>query len=227
MMFSKVIIAEDIDGLNFAVVQALKELDILEEQIDYAKYCDDALLKMRKALQDNEPYDLLITDLSFKEDHRKNELKLHSGEDLIQTVRIVQPNIKIIAFSIEDKPYRIKNLFDSYEINAFVMKGRNSIPELKKAIQTVFNSKEKYISPNIAHVFQDKTDNEIDDYDLELIKQLSNGVSQEEMEFKFKELGITPNSKSTIEKRISKLKIYFKANNTVHLIAMAKDLGLV
>ena len=33
-MFSKVIIAEDIDGLNFAVKQALKELHILEEQID-------------------------------------------------------------------------------------------------------------------------------------------------------------------------------------------------
>jgi len=47
------------------------------------------------------------------------------------------------------------------------------------------------------------------------------------MEATFKEAGITPNSKSTIEKRLNKLKIYFKANNPAHLVAIAKDLGLV
>ncbi len=108
-----------------------------------------------------------------------------------------------------------------------MIKGRNSIPELKKAIETVYNTNEKYISPDMAFVLQDKIVNEIDDYDLELIKHLSVGVSQEEMESTFKELGITPNSKSTIEKRLNKLKIYFKAKNTVHLIAITKDLGLI
>ena len=69
--------------------------------------------------------------------------------------------------------------------------------------------------------------NEIDDYDIQLILQLSYGVSQDKMDIKFKDLGIEPNSKSTIEKRIGKLKDYFKATNTVHLIAIAKDLGLI
>jgi len=226
-MFSKVIIAEDIDGLNFAVVQALKELNVLEEQINYSKYCDDAFLKMRKAVQDDAPYDLLITDLSFVEDYRQTELKLQSGEDLIKAVRALQPNIKIITFSVEDKPYRIKSLFVEYEINAFVLKGRNSIPELKKAIETVFISDERYISPTIAHVFQDRTVSEIDDYDLEVIKYLSLGLTQDEIENKFKKLNISPSSKSAIEKRLNKLKISFKANNNVHLIAIAKDLGLI
>lgn len=227
MIFSKVIIAEDIDGINFAVVKALKELNILEEQIEYSKYCDDAFLKMRKAQQDEAPYDLLITDLSFVEDFRQSELKLKSGEDLIKAVRALQPDIKIIVFSIEDKPYRIKSLFIEYGINAFVLKGRNSIPELKKAIETVYNSEEKFISPNIAHVFQDRTVSEIDDYDLEVIKYLSLGLTQDEIEKKFKKLKISPSSKSAIEKRLNKLKISFKANNNVHLIAIAKDLGLI
>lgn len=226
-MFSKIIIAEDIDGLNFAVVKALKELNIREEQIDYSKYCDDAFLKMRKAVQDEVPYDLLITDLSFVEDFRQNELKLQSGEDLIKAVRALQPDIKIVVFSIEDKPYRIKSLFVEYGINAFVLKGRNSIPELKKAIETVYTSEEKYISPNIAHVFQDRTVSEINDYDLEVIKYLSLGLTQDEIEKKFKKLKISPSSKSAIEKRLNKLKISFKANNNVHLIAIAKDLGLI
>jgi two-component system capsular synthesis response regulator RcsB len=43
----------------------------------------------------------------------------------------------------------------------------------------------------------------------------------------FKHEGISPNSKSSIEKQVSKLKIYFKANNTVHLVAIAKDLGII
>ena len=40
------------------------------------------------------------------------------------------------------------------------------------------------------------------------------------------EFKISPYHKSTIEKRIGKLKDYFKANNTVHLISIAKDLGI-
>ena len=222
-MFSKVIIAEDLDSINIAIREAFNQLKVT--QLHSSKYCDDALLKVKKALQDGEPFDLLVTDLSFKEDYRKDKLK--SGENLIEAIKALQPDIKTIVFSIEDKPYRIKSLFEKQHIDGFVMKGRDSIPELKKAIETVFNLDEKYISPNIAYVLQDKTINEIDNYDLELIKQLSIGTSQEEMEIKFKELGIAPNSKSTIEKRINKLKIYFKANNTVHLIAIAKDMGLV
>ncbi len=222
-MFSKVIIAEDLDSINLAVHEALIQLKITN--LHSTKYCDDALLKVKKAIQDNAPFELLVTDLSFKEDYRKNQLK--SGEDLIEAIRALQPNIKIVVFSIEDKSYRIKSLFENQHIDAFVIKGRNSIPELKKAIETVYNTNEKYISPDMAFVLQDKIVNEIDDYDLELIKHLSVGVSQEEMESTFKELGITPNSKSTIEKRLNKLKIYFKAKNTVHLIAITKDLGLI
>jgi len=222
-MFTKVLIAEDIDFNNIAVVQVLEELMV--SKIDYAKYCDDALIKIKKAYLDQEPYQLLITDLSFKPDYRVN--KLDSGEELIAAVKHLYPEIKVIAFSIENKSFLIKSLFEKLDINAFVMKGRNSIPELKKAILSTFQNDKKYISPELSHIFQNKTVQEIDNYDLELIKYLSIGVSQENMEAKFKEVGINPSSKSTIEKRITKLKIYFNAKNPTHLVAIAKDLGLV
>jgi two-component system capsular synthesis response regulator RcsB len=222
-MFTKVLIAEDIDFNDIAVVQVLQELNVPE--IEYVKYCDDALLKIKRGLLDNHPYQLLITDLSFKPDYR--ETNLNSGEELIAAVKLLFPEIKIIAFSIEDKAYRIKSLFDKYNINGFVMKGRNSIPELKKAIQNTFDTDKKYLPQELNYILQDKTTNEIDNYDIQLIKYLSIGVSQDSMEAKFKEVGITPNSKSTIEKRINKLKVYFKANNPTHLVAIAKDLGLI
>ncbi len=222
-MFHKVLVAEDLDSISITVGQALEELSVSE--IHHAKYCDDALLKVKKALKDNHPYDLLVSDLSFKTDHRKTQL--NSGDELIAAVKKLQPTIKTIVFSIEDKSFRIKSLFNNVGINAFVSKGRNSIPELKKAIQGVFDNNSKILSPELSHALRDKSLIEIESYDILLLKSLSNGLTLDEIALDFKKTKIVPNGSSSIEKRINKLKIFFKANNNVHLIAIAKDLGLV
>lgn len=223
-MFKKVLIVDDVDLNDIAVVQVLNELNV--PNIEYAKYCDDALLKIKKAQQDNFPYELIISDLSFKTDYRSSE-KIKSGEELIEAIKAIAPQTKVIAFSIEDKSFRIKSLFDNLDIDGFVTKGRYSIEELKTAVKKVFKGDGKFISAELSHILQNKEITEIDNYDIQLLKCLSVGVPQENMEARFKELNITPNSKSTIEKRINKLKIYFKANNTVHLVSIAKDLGIV
>lgn len=222
-MFKKVIVAEDLGDINLAIEQSLKDLDIVNFQ--HAKYCDDAFLKIRKAIQDNEPYDLLISDLSFKKDHR--EVKIANGDELIQKVREIQPNIKIIAYSIEDKSLRIKSLFDNSQIDAFVLKGRNSIEELKKAIHIISTSDKTFISPEVASALQEKSNFEIDDVDIKILKYLSDGTSQDEIIEIFKTSDIKPNSKSAVEKRLSKLKDFFKANNTVHLVSITKDMGII
>ena len=222
-MFNKVLVSEDLDSISITVGQALAELSVSE--IHHAKYCDDALLKVKKALHDNLPYDLLISDLSFKTDHR--ETQLNSGDELIAAVKKLQPNIKTIVFSIEDKSFRIKSLFNDLGINAFVSKGRNSIPELQKAIQSVFDNDSKILSPELSHALRDKSLIEIEAYDILLLKSLSKGLILDDIAIDFKNSGIIPNGSSSIEKRINKLKIFFKANNNVHLIAIAKDLGLV
>lgn len=221
-MFKKVLIAEDFDSINIAVAQTLELLGV--EQIQYAKYCDDALLKFKKAKHDNEPFDLLISDLSFVTDYRKVEIP--SGEKLIEVIKKLDENINIIVYSVEDKSYTIKTLFEVHNINAFVHKGRNSISQLKTAIETLLYGK-TFISPELVHALQDKTGKEIDNYDITLLTHLANGIAIEDMEGLFKKLNITPNSKSTIEKRVAKLKDYFKASNNIHLIAITKDLGII
>lgn len=221
-MFKKVLIAEDFDSINIAVKQTLESLGI--HQVDYAKYCDDALLKIKKSIQDNQSYDLVISDLSFVEDYR--EVTLSSGQQLIEAIKELQPDLPIIVYSVEDKAYIIKTLFEEHKINGFVHKGRNSISHLKTAIETLLYGK-TFISPDLSYVMQDKTGKEIDSYDITLLSHLSNGIALEEMEGLFKTLNITPNSKSTIEKRVARLKDYFKASNNVHLIAITKDLGII
>jgi DNA-binding NarL/FixJ family response regulator len=222
-MFKKVLIVEDLDSISIAVVQALESLSI--EVIQHSKYCDDAFLQVKKALKDNDPYDLLISDLSFKTDHREN--RLTCGDELIEAVKKIQPHIKTIVFSIEDKSYRIKSLFNNLGINAYVSKGRNSIPELQNAVETIYRNDENQIALGLNYTLNDKSLHEIESYDISLLKLLSNGYILEEISREFKNTGIIPNGSSSIEKRINKLKIYFKANNNVHLIAIAKDLGLV
>nr|WP_294778180.1 response regulator [uncultured Flavobacterium sp.] len=221
-MFKKVLIAEDIDSINLAVVQTLSEMGIAV--IDHVKYCDDAYLKIKKAIADNDPYDLFISDLSFEQDHR--QVTLQSGEEAIAKIRDLQRNLKIIVYSIEDKGFKIRTLLDEIGVNAYVQKGRNSLSQLKIAIMVTAENDSRYLSPHLQHILNEKDSGEIDNFDVQIIKQLSVGITQDELGSHFKQLGITPNSKSTIEKRISKLKDHFRANNTVHLIAIAKDLGI-
>ncbi|OXB04322.1 response regulator transcription factor [Flavobacterium pectinovorum] len=222
-MFKKVIIAEDLDAMNLGIQQVLKDVNI--ENFQHSKYCDEALLKVRKAIQDNEPFDLLISDLSFKTDHR--ELKIANGDELVQKVRELQPNIKIIVYSVEDKSYRIKSLFDNAGVDAFVLKGLNSIEDLKKAINLLYTSNETFISQEVAFALQEKSNYEIDDIDIHILKQLSIGTPQDDISNTFKELNFKTTSKSTIEKRIAKLKDFFKANNTTHLVSITKDMGII
>lgn len=222
-MFQKVITTDDLDSINIAVIQALQELEI--PNIQHAKYCDETFLKIKKAQMDAEPFDLLISDLSFKSDHR-NE-KLQSGEELIRAAKKEQPNLKILVFSIEDKNHRIKNLIENEGINGYVLKGRNSIPELKKAIQSIYSNDTVYLTPAIANQIVDKSLLEIENYDIELLKSLSKGLTQDEIGLQFKNNEITPSGSSSIEKRINKLKIFFRANNNAHLIAITKDMGLI
>ncbi len=86
---------------------------------------------------------------------------------------------------------------------------------------------DKIVSPELSHTLRDKSIFEIEAYDISLLKSLSKGHILDEIAKEFKESGIIPNGSSSIEKRINKLKVYFKASNNVHLIAIAKDLGLV
>ncbi len=221
-MFTKVLVVEDMDDINKGVYTTLVELGILK--IDQVQYCDDAYLKIKKALRDNKPYELLISDLSFKTDHREQQYP--SGEDLIKVLQTIQPGLKVIVYSVEDRLQRVRTLVNNYNINAYVCKGRQGLKDLSKAIYAVSENKQ-YLSANVAKALHKKSNLEISDYDIELIKQLSFGLSQEEISIYFKEKKISPGSVSSIEKHLNKLKIQFKAHNATHLVTKVKDLGLI
>lgn len=222
-MFKKILIAEDIDSIQDSVINQVKQLTNAE--VHHSKYCDEAFLKIKKANLDGVPYDLLISDLSFAQDHR--DAILNGGEELIKAVRDTQLHLKIIIYSIEDKTFKIKTLFEKLHINGFVSKGRYGSVELEKAIISLSKNDTDFIDSKALQAIKNSKTIEIEDYDLRLISYLSQGLTQAEIVEIFKKETKVPSSNSTIEKRLNKLKIYFKVKNTVHLISTAKDMGLI
>jgi DNA-binding NarL/FixJ family response regulator len=221
-MYNKVLISDDFDSINQGILAITDSLGI--EDVTKVQYCDDAYLKIKRAAKDNAPFDLLITDLSFKSDHRTQ--RYGSGEALIKVLHGEQPDLKIIVYSVEDRLQKVRSLLQLYKISAFVCKGRKGLVELTHALHKVSAGK-RYLSPQIANALNNNKDLEIDDYDIELIRLLAAGRSQEEISSHFKNWAISPSSLSSIEKRLNRLRIQFKANNAIHLVAITKDLGII
>ena len=221
-MFTKVLVSDDLGVINEGVASVLQKFNILE--VEKTHYCDDSYIKIKKAILDEAPFDLLITDLSFKTDYR--EQKFISGESLIKGLRKEGIDLKVIVFSVEDRLQRVRSLVNKDKIDAYVCKGRNGLSELTEAIKTVYNGK-TYLSKSVSKALDDKLSLDIEDFDIALLSELSKGFSQDQISHNFKNNNVSPNSLSSIEKHINRLKVQFQANNTVHLISLAKDVGLI
>jgi len=221
-MFKKVLVSDDLGCTNEGVLSVIKSLKI--KHAEQAQYCDDACLKIKRTQLDLDPFDLFITDLSFVKDHR--EQKYTSGKELIIALKKENPHLKIIVYSVDDRLQKVRFLMNVHQTNGYVCKGRQGLVELENAIHAVYKN-EIYVSPQLKPALSPKNDLEIEDFDILLIKLLSNGLSQEEISAHFKNENRSPNSLSSIKKRLNKLRIQFKANNAIHLVAIVKDLGLI
>lgn len=221
-MFKKVLISDDLGSINKGVITVLNALGINE--IMQVQYCDDAYLQIKSAILKKVPFDLFITDLSFKPDHRA--FKLYSGEDIIKQLHRENISIKTIVYSVEDRFQKVRMLINDYSTNAYVCKGRRGLDDLSSAINAVYNN-ELFLSDQVKNALSKENNLEIEPYDLALMKQLSLGHSKDQISAFFKSNNFTTSSLSSIEKRQNKLLITFNATNATHLISIAKDLGLI
>lgn len=214
-MFKKILVSEDFQETNKGIVYALENRLQVDCIIQEELYCDNAFNRFKTAIAEDTPYELLITDLSFKEGPITR--KLTSGQALITEVRQIDPTIKIIVNSMVDDPVEINALFTEQKINGYVCKGRNGLNELITAIHEVDQNR-TFVSPQI-NLKKANTIFELDEYDLIILKDLANGFTKKEISEKLKKKNISPNSESTIDKKVSRLFDQFEAKNTHHLIA--------
>ncbi|GAA3521048.1 hypothetical protein GCM10022393_39230 [Aquimarina addita] len=221
-MFQKILIAEDTYSTNEGLEISLKDSI---PHIDTAQYCDDALLKVKKAIQDELPFELLITDLSFEESHR--DRKLTSGEELIAAVKKIQPDIKIIVFSVEYRVGKIQHLLEKFQIHSYVHKSREDTKEIKKALIKVYEGN-TYLSQDVEKLLHNSDNIEdIEEVDLYILQLLSQGIPQKDIPEQLRKNSFPNYRLRSVQLRINKLKELFEANSPAHLIAITKDRGLI
>ncbi|PWL38111.1 response regulator [Flagellimonas aquimarina] len=222
-MFKKVLVVEDLDSIGYGIAVMLKQ-ELGVGEVVLSQYCGDAYLKFMRSVKEQEAFDLLITDLSFNEDHRED--KIANGKQLIKKIRALGHKTPIIVCSVEEKPAAVKKLFQSQDISGYVVKGRSGLKNLLKAVESV-QTGGTYLSPQLSGAIRQRGIFEVEDYDVRLLSHLSNGLTQDEIARYFDQNGISPSSLSSIEKRLNRLKDELRAKNTIQLVANAKDLGLI
>ena len=221
-MIKKVLIAEDHESANMSVQKTLDELNIAIANHIY--YCDDALLHIEKALQNDDSYDLLITDLSFEEDHRPQKIK--SGEALIAAARKIQPDLKVLVFSAENRPSVITQLFEHLNIDGYVRKARGDIKELVKAINHIDNN-QRYCSQETVQLMKQSKSHDFSELDIAIISQMIKGKNQQEISNYLKENNTRPSSLSSIEKRLHGIRAALDLSTNQQLIAHCIKMGIV
>jgi len=221
-MIEKILIAEDHDSVNLSLQKILQEMAI--SQVDYVYYCDDALLKINLALEQGQPYDLLVTDLYFEDDDRPQKIK--DGFTLIQSVRQLQPALQILVFSAEKKATIIENLYRAYEVDGYIRKARNDFKELRVAMKQLQHNK-RYLPRHLESLFIQKKTYNFSELDITIITLLANGIPQKEIPNHLKERKLAPSSLSSLEKRLNHIKTSLSFSKNEQLVAFCKDIGLI
>lgn len=221
-MFKRVLIAEDHESASISVRKTLEDLGIASAE--YTFYCDDALMHIKKNVNADQPYDLLITDLSFEEDHRPQ--KLSSGMELVSAVKLIQPSLKVLVFSAENKAAVVDTLFKELGINGYVRKARHDAKDLKLAIQAIYKNK-IYLSEDLKQTIKQKNAYEFTDFDITIISLLSRGMLQKEIPAYLQENNIRPSGLSSIEKRLNLMKEVLDFSKNEQLVAYCKDFGII
>ena len=221
-MFKKVLIAEDWEHANISLRKTLDDVGV--SQKEFRTYCDEALKLFQIALSKGQPFDLLITDLSFDED--KNIQQIKGGRELIKAVKLLQPSIKVIVFSVESNLNIVDQLFTDLDIDGYVRKARYDAEDLRRAVDAVANNK-KYRSADLMRKKRVENSYDFKTYDIQIIKLLCNGTPQKNIPAYLQENNIKPAGLSSVEKRLSSIKTSLNISSNEQLVAYCKDKKII
>jgi DNA-binding NarL/FixJ family response regulator len=221
-MFHSVIVVEDHQIANHSLQRTMTDLGIVD--VVQAYYCDDALMRISKRIVENNPFELMITDLSFEADG--NPQRLTTGEALIAAARQLHPNLKVLVFSAEQKAAVVSNLFHRLGINGYVRKARRDAEELKAAIVNICNLK-RHVPLEFQQDIRQKNAHNFSSYDITIISLLSSGVLQKNIPDHLQKQGIKPSGLSSMEKRLNQIKEALGFVKNEQLVAYCKDQGII
>ena len=165
-----------------------------------------------------------MLDIILKNEPENSKLK--GGDDLLREFKKSSSKAKIIVMSKIESLDMLDYIINVLNADGYILKSRTSLQEIIPAIKTVLSS-ENYYSKSVTKILQYQENLlDIDIKDRFILKLLSQGLRQQEIEIASPKKGIKM-TVSAIEKRIKKLKLRFGAETTAQLTAIAVKKGII
>lgn len=215
----KILLVEDHDSVSLGVQYSLQKQKEILFEITAATTADIALNYTLR-----EEYDVILLDLLLKNEPYNS--KLSGGDDLLRELNKNLNRPKVIVLSKIDSLEMLDYVINALNADGYILKSRTSLQEIIPAIKSVLKG-ESFYSDSIKKILRyNENLLDIDFEDRTILRCLSVGLKQIEMEYEFKKRDISM-TLSAIEKRIKKLKIRFDAQTTAQLTAMATKEGII
>lgn len=217
----RILITDDhqnmIDSLKTILTYAFegeKNVHILE-----SLNCTDAIFKIKKHAEANEPFDLAILDYTMPGDE---EQAIFNGGDLCLFLREKMPFCKSFFFTAHIEDFVVINLYQKIKPDAIVIKSDVHGNELIKAFKEVIEGN-KYNSSSVLEITSKMWEEEIftKETNRKIVELISNGYKIKEIA---NELSL---SEVAIQKRIAKIKKGLNITDDTSILREAKRRGYV
>ncbi len=186
----------------------------------------DAAFQLIKSHQNNNPFHLLFTDLSF--DNSTEETNLEGGEELIKAIKNNEFDIRIGVITGHTETNRVYNVISNLNPNAYLLKSKCDSKEIGFAVEKMLANDyyythevhQKIMRRNIIQI-------QMDDIALQILKELPKHPKIANLEGIIKKGDGSVLKLRSIETKLGKLRADLNANNNTDLVLKAKELGVV
>lgn len=219
----RILIADDHQLVIQGILCSLKEVGDFD--VVSTTTCDEAF-QLIKTHQNNNPFQILFTDLSF--DNSTKDNNLDGGEELIKAIRNNEIDIKIAVITGHTETNRVYNVISNLNPNAYLLKSKCDAIEIGFAVQKMLANDyyytheihQKIMKRNIVQI-------QMDDVAVQILKELPNHPKISNLEGVITKSDGSVIKLRSIETKLGILRADLNANNNTDLILKAKELGII
>ena len=219
----RILIVDDHQLIIQGILTSLKEVGDFD--IVTTNTCDEAF-QLIKTHQNNNPFQLLFTDLSF--DNTTENTNLDGGEELIKAIRNNEIDIKVGVITGHTETNRVYNVISNLNPNAYLLKSKCDATEIGFAVQKMLANDfyythevhQKIMRRNIIQI-------QMDDVAIQILKELPNHPKISNLEGIITKGDGSYLKLRSIETKLGNLRTDLNANNNTDLVLKAKELGII
>ncbi len=219
----KILFVDDHFLVLKGLISLLEQMTDFTFDIDFKSNCDDAYQAILFAETSN-PFDILFTDLRFTE----NNGEINSGEELINQIKKVAPNLKIGVITGHAETNSVFNVILNQQPLAYILKSNCTKSELSFAIQKMLKNENYYTHEIHQKLLRRKiVEISMDEISIQILKELPQHARLSNL------VGYIKNESGhilkirSIENRLTDLRIALNAVNNTDLVLKAKELGII